>query len=404
MAGPVNNAFSSRKKALAFENQSAAGTGATITSADCLDVSSISWAPQTQRQQDPRYTGSIHRSGDIILGATYDVTFEWLIHGHGAGAVPAADAFIPGRVLKALGFTENRFATAIAAEAYSSGTDTALTLGTTAVGTADLYNGLIINIDDLAAEPDGFAMIRDYSSSKVATLARDRTIDATGDYSIPAQLAYTLAAAEAQYPASITVWEGDNAGSGHRLNFIDMRPMAATIELMTASRDNANAYCKVTCTFSGVLSSEATEAVPTVSTAIPIPPFRGGQQDIANVQLGGSSVVIDLGIRSAFPPNPNQADGNDPGIVVETKRTVRFELNKVSRSVVDWTALADAQAQHAAQFIWGIGSGNYMGILIDQMRFDYPATNEGADFITQTGTAEIDGVDKAISITFPIWS
>ncbi len=402
MAGPVHDAFSSRKKAMAFENQAAAGTGATITSADCLDVANVSWAPQTQRAQDPRYSGTIHRPGDIILGATYDVSFEWLIHGHASGSIPVANAFIAGRVLQALGFTENVFSTAIASEGYTSGTTTGATLGTTAVGTADLYNGLVINIDGTA--PDAFAMIRDYTSGKAATFARTRTIGATGNYSIPAQLAYTLSATEAEFPASITVWEGDNGGSGHRLNFIDMRPQSATIELVTASRDNSNAYCKITCSFSGTLDSEADEAVPTVSTSIPIPPFRGGQQDIANVQLGGSSVVIDLGIRSAYPPNPNQADGNNPGIVVETKRTARFELNKVSRTVVDWTALADAQAQHAAQFLWGIGSGNYVGVMIDQMRFDYPSTSEGNDFITQTGTAEIDGVDKAISITFPIWS
>lgn len=402
MSGPVHDAFSSRKKALAFENQSAAGTGATITSADCLDVANCSWAPQTQRAQDPRYSGTIHRPGDIILGATYDVSFEWLIHGHASGTVPLADAFIAGRVLQALGFTENRFATAIASESYTSGISTGLTLGSTAVGAADLYNGLAIFVD--GATVDKLAMIRDYTAGKAASLARSRTIGATGNYSIPAQLAYTLSSSEAEFPSSITIWEGDNGGSGHRLNFIDMRPQSATIELVTASRDNTNAYCKITCTFSGTLYDEDDEAVPTVSTAIPIPPFRGGQQDIANVQLGGSSVVIDLGIRSAYPPNPNQADGNNPGIVTETKRTARFELNKVSRSVVDWKALADAQAQHSAQFLYGLGTGNYIGVMIDQMRFDYPQTAEGSDFITQTGTAEIDGVDKAISITFPIYA
>lgn len=403
MPGPIHDAFSSRKKALAFANQVAAGTGISLTSADCLDVSSCSWAPQTQRQTDPRYTGSIHRSGDIILGATYDVTFEWLIHGHAAGTVPLADAFIPGRVLKALGFTENRFATAIASEGYTSGTTTGATLGATAVGTAQLYKGLLISMLSIGAAPLGFAMISNYTAGKAATFARTRAMSATGNYSIPAQLAYTLSATEAQYPSSISIWEGNNAASGHRLNFIDMRPTAATIEMATASRDNSNAYCKITCTFSGVLSSEANEAPPTVSTSIPIPPFRNGQQDIANVQLGGSSVVIDLGIRSAFPPNPNQTDGNNTGIVVETKRMVRYEINKVARTVVDWNALAAAQSQHPSQFIWGLGTGNYIGVMIDQQRFDYPSTSEGADFITQSGSAEIDGVDKAISITFPIF-
>lgn len=404
MAGPVHNPFSSRKKAFAFENQSAAGTPATIDGTDAVDVSSVNVTPASRTTQDPRYSGTIHRPGDILLGVLYDITFEWLIHGPAAGSIPAANAFLPGRILQAWGFTENRFATPIAAEAYTGGDDTGLTLGTTAVGTAGLYKGLMLNVDSLAAAPGGFAMIRDYTSGKVATLARDRAIDATGNYSIPAQLAYTLSPTEPANPASITVWEGDNGGSGHRQNFVDCRPTAATIELVTSSLEGGgDGYCRISGTFRGVLESEANEAPPTVAITTAIPPFLDGQQDIANVRLGGSSVSIDLGLRSGFPPNPNQGSGSDPGLVVETKRTVSYNLNKVRRSVVDWAALAGAQGAHPSQFIWGLASGNYMGVMIDAQRFDYPSAQEGSDFITTQGSAWIDGVDKALALTFPIW-
>lgn len=399
MAGPVNNPFSSRKKALAFNNQSAAGTPVTLTSADCLDCSNISYQPQTRTSEDPRYTGTIHRAGDIVLGASWDVSFEWMIHGY-SGAIPAANAFIAGRVLQALGFTENRFATAVGPEAYTSGTTTAATLGTTAVGTAGLYKGLAINMATVGTAPTGLAMISNYTAGKVATLARTRTMAATGNYTIPVQLAYTLSATEPANPSSITVWEGDNGGSGHRLNFVDMRPTAATMELVTSSRDGGDGYCRISVTFSGTLGSEADEACPTVSTSIAIPPFKNGQQDIANVQLGGSSITIDLGIQSAYPPNPNQLDGSDPGLVVSTKRTVSMELNKVRRAVVDFNALADAQSSHPAQFLWGLASGNYMGILVDAMRFDYRTTSEGSDFVTTSGSAWVDGVDKSLALTF----
>lgn len=405
MAGPVHNPFSSRKKAFAFENQSAAGTAATIDSTDACDVSSVNVTPSTRTTQDPRYTGTIHRPGDILLGALHDITFEWLIHGPASGTIPAANAFVPGRILQAWGFTENLFSTAIAAEAYTAGDNTSLTLGTSATGTAGLYKGLALNIDTLAAAPGGLAMISGYTASKVATLARNRTISATGNYSIPAQLAYTLAAAEPANPASITVWEGDNGGSGHRQNFIDCRPTAARIELVTSSLEGGgDGYCKISGTFRGTLDSEADEAPPVVSISTAIPPFLNGQQDIANVQLGGSSVTIDLGLRSGFPPNPNQTAGSDPGLIVETKRTVSYTLNKVRRSVVDWNALAEAQGSHPSQFIWGLASGNYMGVMIDAQRFDYPSTQEGSDFITTQGSAWIDGVDKAIALTFPIWA
>lgn len=399
MSGPVHNPFSSRKKALAFNIQTAPGTPITLTSADCLDVANCSYAPRSRTSEDPRYTGTVHRPGDILNGASWDVSFEWLIHGY-SGAIPALGAFLPGRVLTAVGFTEIRTATAIGPEGYTSGTTTGATLGTTAVGTADLYKGLAINMATVGAAPTGLAMIQAYTAGKAATFARTRTMAATGNYTIPVQLSYVLSSTEPEDPASITIWEGDNGASGRRMNFVDMRPTAFTIELVTSSRDGGDSYCKITATFSGDLGSEAAEASPTVSNSIAIPPFFNGQQDIANVQLGGSSVTIDLGISSGYPPNPNQSAGSDPGLVVSTKRTVSYNLNVVRQSVIDFNALAAAQASHPSQFIWGLASGNYMGVMIDGQRFDYRTNSEGADFLQDSGSAWIDGVDRAIALTF----
>jgi hypothetical protein len=394
MAGPVNAPLVSRKKAMAFANQVSAGTAIVLTSADCIDVSNVSFTPNAQTTTDPRYSGTIHRPGDQLIGVSYDITFEWLIHGY-VGALPAANAFLPGRILTAWGFTETRVATAIGPESYTVGTTTGATLGTTAVGTTDLYKGQAINFATVGAAPVGLAMIRSYTSGKAATLARNRTMAATGNYTIPTQLAYTLAVAQPAAGASITLWE-----DGHRMNFRDMRPTAARIELVTASRDGGEAYCKLTGTFSGTLYSEADEATPVVPISTPIPPFRDGQQDIALQQLGGSSITLDLGLRSAYPPNPNQLDGSDPGVMVESKRTVSLSLNKVQRSVIDFNTLAQAQAAHPLQAIWGLSTGNYMGLMVDNMRFNYRSSNEGQDFITTDGDAWIDGVDKAISLAF----
>lgn len=394
MAGPVNAPLVSRKKAMAFANQVSAGTAIVLSSADCIDVSNVTFTPNAQTTTDPRYSGTIHRPGDQLIGVSYDITFEWLIHGY-VGALPAANAFLPGRILTAWGFTETRVATAVGPEAYTAGTTTGATLGTTAVGTTDLYKGQAINFATVGAAPLGLAMIRSYTSGKVATLARDRTMAATGNYTIPTQLAYTLAVAQPAAGASITLWE-----DGHRMNFRDMRPTAARIEVVTASRDGGESYCKLTGTFSGTLYSEADEATPVVSISTPIPPFRDGQQDVALKQLGGSTLSIDLGLRSAYPPNPNQLDGSDPGVMVESKRTVSLSLNKVQRSVIDFNTLAQAQSAHPLQAIWGLGTGNYMGLMVDNMRFNYRSSNEGQDFITTEGDAWIDGVDKAIALSF----
>lgn len=393
MPGPVNAPLISRRKAMAFANQVSAGVAIALTSADCIDVASVSVTPNSQTTQDPRYSGTVHRPGDQLRGVTYDVSFEWLIHGY-SGALPLANAFLAGRILIAMGFTEQRIATAIS-EAYTAGTTTGLTLGATAVGTAGLYKGCAISLPGIGAAPTGLAMIRDYTAGKVATLARDRALSATGNYSIPPQLAYVLSSIAPAAGASITVWE-----DGHRMNFRDMVPTTGRIELVTASREGGDNFCKIVATFSGTLYSEADEACPTVPITIPIPSFRDGQHDVALKQIGGSSVTIDLGLRSAYPPNPNQTDGSDPGVLVETKRTVSYELNKTQRSVVDFNALATAQSNHPFQALWGLGTGNYMGVLIDNQRFNYRQSNEGPDFITTTGDAWIDGVDKAIALTF----
>lgn len=398
MPPPIHTPSISRKKALAVANQVTAGTAVAITSADCLDVSQCSYQPNSITAQDPRYTGTIHRNGPAVLGATYDVTFEWPIHGHGmAAAIPAADAFIIGRILKQWGFTENRFAAAIGPEAFTVPTNTGATLGTLAAATLQLYKGLVANLVPIGVAPGGFAMISNYTAGKVATFARDRALTA-GNYTIPIQLAYTLGSTMPDAGMSMTYWE-----DGHRLNFVDMRPTAATITLNTASRDNNDAIGIISGTFSGTLLSEANEAAPVVTPSIALPPFRGGQQDIANVQLGGSSVTLDLGLRSAFPPNPNQADGSNPGMTVESQRTVSYELNKVARTVIDFNALANAQTPYPSQFLYGLGTGNYFGMMIDAQRFDFRASQEGSDFITTSGSAYIDGVDKAIALTFPVY-
>jgi hypothetical protein len=115
--------------ALAIKAQSAPGTYATPTSSDATMVANLSWTPQAITSESPEYTGSIHRAGQIVLGATYDVSFDILIRGPGGASPPAADAFIFGRVMRALGFTENIISSAIPAAAEALGGGSTTTVG-----------------------------------------------------------------------------------------------------------------------------------------------------------------------------------------------------------------------------------------------------------------------------------
>jgi hypothetical protein len=396
MSGPVFTPSSAAKKALGFANQTTPGTPVTITTADLLDCAEpLSWTPQEIRASDPRYTGTTRKAGDAILGVTYDLSFTWPIHGPG-NTVPAANAFIAGRVLQQLGFTEQRVTTAIT-EGFTAGTTNQITLGATASASADAHKGMVVNVGTVGAAPLGFAMIRAYTAGKVATLARLRATTATGTYSIPMQLTYTYSNNDPVAGASITIWE-----DGHRLNFSDMIPNGdQTITISTVNRDNQS-FSVLQCTFSGVLTSKVQEAAPVVPITMALPPTRDGQDDFANIQMGGSSATLTINITAGYPPNANQATGSDPGVPVSNTRSMTIERNKVSLAVVNFDTLSQAQGYHAYQVLWGLAPGNYVGLMIANGRLGYRGPGGGNDFDTDTGSMLIDASDREISLAFPV--
>lgn len=388
--------------ALAIKAQSAPDTYATPTSADAIPVANLSWRPTPIQSDNPEYTGSIHRPGPIVLGASYDVTATLLLRGPGGADVPAADAFIIGRVLRSLGFTEQRITSPVPAapEAVSAGSTTGATLGAGAVGTLDLYKALLIQLAHLGTigQPASFAMIRSYSAAKAALFAQTAGTSYTGNYQIPKQVAYTLASTGTPPVLSLSLWQGSR-----RYNFVDMAPSSARLIFPTSSREGGNDYPRIEVTFSGSLHSDVEEASPTVSASLALPPFKGGKQHINGLAMGGSSISLDLGVRVGFPPNPNKTSGSDPAQLVETRRTLSLSLNQVAKSFQDLLALAAAQAEHSIQLLYGLASGNYVGFVATHARLNFPATESGGNFFTTTGDAYVDGAEKTIGLVFPYY-
>lgn len=383
---------------LAIKAQSAPGTYAAPTSADALPVANLSWRPNTIQTDNPEYTGSIHRNGPIILGASYDVTFDLLLRGPGGDAPPAADAFIMGRVLRALGFTENVVSAAIppAAEALGGGsTTTTAVLGATAVGTLDLYKGLAVLLASEGAAPTGFVMIRSYSAAKAAGLAQTLAGGPTGNYQIPKQLAYTLSSTGTPPVLSLAVWQGSR-----RYNFVDMAPSSARLTFPTTAPGNTD-YPKLSVTFSGDAYSDLAEAAPVVSSTLAVPPFKGGKLHIAGLAMGGSSISLDLGIKSAFPPNPNKTNGFDPAQLTETRRALSLMLNQQAKSYFDFLAAAAAQTSYPIQALYGLAAGNHVGFVATDARFNFPETQAGGEFFTTQGDAYVDGAEKTVALVFP---
>lgn len=391
--------------ALALAVQSAPESYATLTSSDRTTCANLTWRPQAVTAQNPEYTGSIHRPGDIILGATYDVSYDILLRGPGGADVPSADEFILGRVLRSVGFTENLVSAAIpvAAEALggSGNTTSVAALGTTASSTDDIYKGLAISLASLGTigQAAALAMISDYvGTGKLASIAQTHTGAYSGDYQIPKQAAYTLAASGTPPVLTQRIWQGNRY-----LEFGDMAPSSARLILPTASREGGSDLPRISVTYTGDLIDYGDEAAPQVVASLALPPFRGGKLHVDGLAMGGSSLSLDLGLRVGFPPNPNNASGSDPAQLVETRRVGTLDLNQVAKSVKDFIALAQAQSEHSIQALYGLASGNYIGFMASGARFNFPETQAGGDFFTTTKEFYVDSADKTISLVFPYY-
>ncbi|HEX5183586.1 MAG TPA: hypothetical protein VFW19_10600 [Allosphingosinicella sp.] len=386
--------------ALAIAKQSAPGSyNAPSSSTDTLPVANLSAKPNSIKATSPEYTGTIHKAGDIVLGATWDVTFDLLIRGPGGASPPAANAFIIGRVLQALGFTEQVISSAIPASPEALGvgsTTTMAVLGSSAAGTAALYQALGLNLaSDGGTYPMQMTMIRAYNASKNATLPETRVAAPTGNYQIPKQLAYTYSASTTPPLLSISLWQGNR-----QYNFQDMVPSSAKLSFPTSSQSQTS-FATLSVTMSGNLNSYSDTASPVVTPGSAIPPVRGGKLYVGGLTMGGSSLDLNFGVKVGFPPNPNQAAGNDPAQLVETMRTLTMTLNQVAKSYNDLIALATAQTYLPIELTYGSVAGNAVGFIVTDARLDFPAVSASGDFFAAQVDALIDNPASTIGLVFP---
>ena len=84
-------------------------------STEVMPVSNVNLNIQGVTVQNEEYTGSIHRNGNEVIGKNVTLSFNVYLRPPAGGAVPGANAFLPGRILQAAKFTENRVSTAIPA-------------------------------------------------------------------------------------------------------------------------------------------------------------------------------------------------------------------------------------------------------------------------------------------------
>lgn len=394
-------ALKANKTAFAILVQGAEGTfDAPNSTTDLYPCSNLNLNIQGVTVQNPEYTGSINLNGDEVAGKTVTLSFNINMRPPGGSDVPTANTYVPGRLLRGGKFTELRTTTAIPAAPESVAgvpTTNSLTLGAGATGTAGLYKGMALLLSDNGATlQKQLSAIRSYTAGKLATLVETLGAAPAANYQIPKQLGYMRSVDESDAPfLSLKVWI-----SGKRFDLVDCTVSGLRMVIPVSTRDQA-AIPQWEFTMTATIEATADETTPSIPSLGPTPKWKDGDFSVANTYVGGSNLTVDLGLRVAFPPNPNKVDGSDGGQLVESKASMTMDRLAYLKADFDTLALADAQAQHPVFAQWGYTSGNIVQIVIPDARFNYQNLGLGSEFVTENGDMYVDVFDRNVCINFP---
>lgn len=401
--------FLSSKAAMAVAVQADSVTRAAIaTPGDLVPFANLRSNPDTFTLTNPEATGSVHRPGDAVLGRAANDTFDIIMRGPGGAAPPAANDYVPGRIMRAAGFEEIVFA-GLASEALggvssNAGATTVVTLGVLASAVDDFYVGYTIQFASIGGGSGvgSTSQIIAYDgTTKVATLGEKLASLPTGNYTIPPQTVYRLLGTFSQLFLTFDKWLDKK-----RYKQQNGIPAQMQMAFPTSNRGDT-AIPLMTVGLQGDIDEaddEVDESAPLVPAAGAIPPFRAGKLSLNGVAVGGASVTYDHGIQVAFPPNPNKPTGNDAGCIVETRRSVSLNLNEVLLTEQDRNALANTQTEVPLMLSYGNVAGRTVYFCVPAGRLGFSAADPSGQFVTTNPTLFIDGADKAVAISFPYYT
>lgn len=400
--------FLTTRTSLALAVQADATTAASISvPADLVPIANLSNAGETFQTSNPEFTGSIHAPGDAVFGRSPGINFDMMLRGPGGAAPPAAGTFGQGRYLRACGFDEIVFAgkaaAALAAGGSNAGATTTVVLDATASTVDGFYVGFVIQFAGL----NGGSGVRSTSTiiayngtTRTATLAEKLPSVPTGNFTIPPQLVYRLNGAANPLWLTFVRWHDRK-----RYNAQNGIASRLSMTFPTANRGDIGLPV-MSCGLIGddQATAEVDENAPLTPAGGPIPPYRNGKLFLNGVAIPGSSITYDHGIQVAFPPNPNKANGNDPGQIVRTQRSVSMNLNEVLLSVQDRNALANTQTPVPLFVNFGNVAGRTVSFVVPEMRLSFSNPETGGDFVTTEVTGLIDGSTGAVAISFPYYT
>ena len=385
-----------RDTAMAVVIQTALGTFDAPTDADRYPFANLSFDIAGVTVANPEYNGGVLLPPDQVIGKKVSFSYDIMMRPPGGATPPAAGAWIPGRILRAAKFTENRVATAITEALGSGSTTTMAVLGAGAAATAGLYKGLVLSLGSTGTYRQKLTPIRAYSASKQATLCRTLGSAPSGNYTLPAQLAYQLSITTDDAPIlSHYIWR-----AGKKWSLKDCRVTGFTLNMPTTTVDGGE-LPSFRVTFEANIETYIDEAAPQVAALGAVPVFRDGENIVAHYPIGGQSVTIDIGGQSAATPNPNQPTGSNPASLVTIQPVLNFDWNATLKAELDTLALADAGASHPYMAQWGYTAGNVVCVNMPDMKFDIPAEGTNGPFVTQTGRMLTEVADRPLTIAIP---
>lgn len=393
----------SKITAVAIAIQAAAGVfTAPNRTTDLVAASGVTNANEMISATDPTMSGAIWDVNRIFLGQTSTIGFTLALRGPGGASPPAADAWVPGRALRAAGFAEIRNAAAITGETLQAGSTTsALVLAAGQSAVDDFNVGVPIQTAAIGTPGTvkGTSIITDYAgATKTAAIGETIVAPAAGvAYTIPAYLSYVLGTLTTEPPRlSISVWR-DKV----RYDYRDCVVASFMFDVPVANEQNTS-FPSIEFSFRGVFVGKYDDTSPVLPASVLalVPPGnRGGKFTLDRVKLGHAGMRVGATADTGAQANANQDSGQDGYDILSGSRTIELDLNAMNVTDFDLEARVQNQTVMPAMNIWGGGAGNRFGLAIPNMVLDPLTPGDRNGYVNLSGGGAMVDVDKSLTFT-----
>lgn len=391
----------SRIVAIGIAIQPVAGTFTTPTASDMIAASNVTNSNSDVTAEDPTLTGTGWESEPIVVGEEGQIGFTMALRGPGGAAPPAANGWVPGRVLQSAGWTEVITTTPVTGTMQAGGTTTTFPLAVTASSVDDFYNGMPIQAASIAAS--GFkqtTMIADYvGSTRLVSLAETLGGAASGTFTIPANLLYLEGALKVEGPLlSVRIWRDKKI-----YDYKDVRVESLQWDFPVANNNNTT-FSSLEVSGKGNVVDVTDGTTPTLASsliALDIAPCKNGKFTMDKVMLGHNSLRYGNALSVAAPSNIHSVDGQDAYETISGTRTIEIDVNQMDNTTFNARAKRNAGTVMPIMQTWGNGAGNNFGFTLFATKLRQLNPGDSNGFVNLTGNSVQASLDKSAALA--IW-